>query len=251
MNQYFTVIIPVGCSLSRLGYIRPIIEWYRQTNPDFNIEFIITEYGPETQYREIAELCQVKYIYMEQNDQFFNKAKALNFAFMRVTTKYCIINDADMLPPDDYLNKLLEIFKDYEASYNLSFYYSSIELQNWVEIDGKMILNRSIKDLKGRNARHNAPGGIVAIVSQDIIKIGGMNEAFFGYGYEDTDFYLRCERKLKTTIEKLYQAIHMRHISDPGKSRYGINQRLFKRSRYRNVDEYIKELKQNLIKYKL
>lgn len=113
-------------------------------------------------------------IVVNQDDaKQFNRGMSLNIGFVeakKLKCDYVVFHDVDMLPVD------------------VDYSYSDIPLH----LATDFILQ---KDEKNREVFDQYFGGVTMFTVQDFIKIDGYSNKYWGWGYEDDDLLLRCERK--------------------------------------------------------
>lgn len=243
-----SIIIPVGCTTSRLPYIGPIAQYYRLNNPEHNVEIIISEYGNDMLYKDIANEIEAKYLFISKNTQYYNKSKAVNAGMTVAQSEVCVMADSDMLPPNNIAKILTSELSEFDATWPCCYYYSTITTKDWALDEGFYKLTRPAVD--GRRKIGKGPGGIFGINKTAYMSIGGMNEDFEGYGYEDTEFLSRASSNLKISVTHTSVAIHMAHDKDPGQCKFRSNSNKFNKLRSLLKDKkYIQSLKANLEKY--
>lgn len=76
----------------------------------------------------------------------------------------------------------------------------------YVTIDGR----RAVFDKKSRGGVHGGDG-VVLVDKQDLVRVGGLNSEFRGFGYEDTDFQLRLQFMLGLQRIELGEGTHLSH----------------------------------------
>ena len=76
----------------------------------------------------------------------------------------------------------------------------------YVTIDGR----RAVFDKKSRGEVHGGDG-VVLVDKRDLLRVGGLNSEFRGFGYEDTDFQLRLQFMLGLQRIELGEGTHLSH----------------------------------------
>lgn len=133
----------------------------------------------------------------DYNGQPFNRARALNRARAQAQTETLIIFDADTVPDPDSLHLIAPRLRDYPwcVLYD-SLKYVSPEATQWmISLD-----HVPLCEPKHITQKIDSCPGIVALSSHVWDDTGGMDEEFYGWGYEDSAFR-RC-------LESLWGYLH-------------------------------------------
>jgi hypothetical protein len=121
-------------------------------------------------------LSKINYeiIVVNQDDaKQFNRGMTLNIGFVEAKNLKCdyvVFHDVDMLPID------------------VDYSYSDVPLH----LATDFILENNEKN---REVFDQYFGGVTMFTMRDFIKIDGYSNKYWGWGYEDDDLLLRCERK--------------------------------------------------------
>ncbi|WP_288129608.1 galactosyltransferase-related protein [Microbulbifer sp.] len=209
-----TAIIPVKLNSERMDLPSRLLRLVHQCVAQGVKVAIAQEYGKKTEIipNEVISLDGVKLVAYESTSAF-NLAKARNKALEIVDTEWVIFLDADLLLPNSFLemiNKVLHNKFARSPSFFLSvpvFYLSknssALSLTN----------NSGCADLIYGNGEveHWALSSSVILTRKSTIRsLGGYNEEYCGWGYEDHDMAARLVSRDATFLVPDYP-----HIFDP------------------------------------
>jgi hypothetical protein len=161
---------------------------------DSNLRYVLNRYHTLLPEVEVVLGC-------DQNE-LFNKAKAVNRAAQKATGDIYIIADADVFFGTRLIDKIVAIANRYpwiipfKRCYRLTQFGSREVTKN-----GKIELPKQLHFVEVQYIMNNI-GALMNVVSRLAFeKIGGMDERFFGYGEEDESF----ARALDTLVGKHYR----------------------------------------------
>ena len=203
------VIIPFyGDDVNRLSNLKYVVNYIKSVNKNINIT-IVEQDG--ISYNFIKSL-DVNYISLFVNDVKIHKSTLLNYALNNTTGDICVILDSDMLiHPNIIKNFRLYASRGYLT---LPFYDIGYTTQSQKDI----IIDNSIdyyyaKNMNPTIATLKAVGGCNICYRADIELVGGWNDAFIGWGGEDTDFAIKYNNKLKGIRHINVLGIHLWHVN--------------------------------------
>lgn len=159
------------------------------------------------------QVSDYEIIVVEQhNDEPFNKGLINNFGFTQSTGDYVCFHDVDLLPE----------FADYSFPDMPSHISSHCSQFNYVNIPDKIM------------------GGVILFSKEHFLQVNGYSNEYVGWGKEDDDLYLRCERENLTPYKhpygKFYSVPHIHRLSN----------QLEKELHQKNGERFQKFLNQNL-----
>lgn len=196
------------------------------------IEIIISEY--DTTQRVSVERQgkdhRIKKIYTKSSNNNFNKSIAVNAGVIVAKYNKILMNDADIIVPTGYLNRLNSILSEYETFFV-----------------GKIIYNvnllRSGLHWSGSTRSDYFSGGSIGFTKDAYIRIGGMCEQFDGYGSEDCEFYDRVR-----ALTKLYENrdTTLLHLAHRRQTPYSINSELYQKLKDLPMDTRLEQLRSDL-----
>ena len=152
-----------------------------QTNTNFKVVFL--DYGSK-QPLQLSKYTNVEYVYLEVQNQPWNKSKAINHALKYyVKTPFCFVADIDMIFQNNFIETALKLTQTHS-----NFYFQVAYLKpKWV--DATNVFNPSNYS---KISNKEATG--MTVFKTDILKdIQGFDEFFHFWGAEDTDVHNRIK----------------------------------------------------------
>jgi len=206
-----TVIIPVRFSSSR-GVIKRLDYLLKDNELDKhrkNINFIIVDDGSSLKERtliqEKSKHLDLGYLFINSTDKPFSISRARNLGAIHARSTYIMFMDVDLVPYDGFYGELLsEIeIQNLEKFANDFIMISVIYLtekggSEFLRIDSHLRKNKAINWLLLDNTNvieKFSSGTSVCLYNRDIyLGLGGCDEAFEEWGFEDLEFNLRMIR---------------------------------------------------------
>ncbi len=207
-------IAVVISTYNRPEFLRLVLEGYRrQDSHDFCI-YIADDGSTETTAAMIRDMqadfpVEIRHIWHE--DRGFRKARVHNLALKAVTEPYVILTDGDCIPPQGLVSTHRRLAREgcllTGSRILLSRPYAAGLLQrgelpdlHWYNLIGHRLhhrINRTLPLLlpphlaaPGRKL-HGIHGCHMSCWRQDLITVNGFDEAFEGWGREDSDLVAR------------------------------------------------------------
>ena len=144
----------------------------------------------------------------------FNKSKALNAGALAARHPMLLLHDADVWPPADYVSRCVGLMmrEGWEAVRPIRFLFLLDEAQS-----GAAMASGSIRGIQAvPKVQQNNPG-LSSFVRRDVyMELGGHDERFTGWGWEDMEFLDRL-RTRKWYSGSFLPAIHLWHAIPPAK----------------------------------
>jgi hypothetical protein len=144
----------------------------------------------------------------------FNKSKALNAGALAARHPVLLLHDADVWPPEDYVAKCLDFMarEGWEAVRPIRFLFLLD-----AESSSRVIASASVQDVRDvAQVQQNNPG-LSAFVRKDVyLEIGGHDERFTGWGWEDVEFLDRLKTR-RLYPGSFLPAVHLWHDVPPAK----------------------------------
>jgi glycosyltransferase involved in cell wall biosynthesis len=136
----------------------------------------------------------------------FNKSRAFNVGVNAAACNDIILHDADLMVHRSYASQIKSILMANESCHIGKFviYLDQGETER-VSIDG-LSSEPSFERMVGYYE-----GGSLGVRRRDYWRCGGFNEAFYGYGNEDTEFFGRLSQTTKFCNERTEAFIHLWH----------------------------------------
>ncbi|WP_416149882.1 galactosyltransferase-related protein [Salipaludibacillus sp. HK11] len=189
-------------------------------------------------YREM--MTGVEICIGESRTTLFSRSQAINHAAKQATNDIFVISDADVIYDPSIIKKSIEILDDHTwvIPYNKVFYLAK-------ERTNKILLSEPSWPVRHRNqgrliqASKGRPcvGGLNVVSRKQFEYIGGFDERFIGWGYEDNAFATAMNTlcgPYKRLNHKLYHLWHPIKRNGNNNERYG---------KYNEVDGNIEKMK--------
>lgn len=132
-------------------------------------------------------------------DGSFNRAKSRNLAVKAVETKYMIIADADTICPPSALVKAFDLIRDKIPYASWVLPYANQNYYNLTDECTKKIISNGIKkELPSETQliyehKLQSWAGLICLSKSGYEAVGGYDERFIGWGYEDNAFRLALD----------------------------------------------------------
>jgi glycosyltransferase involved in cell wall biosynthesis len=212
----FTYIIGYRHRPDRLRLLRRTLDWL---NSFSGVEILLIEQDTHSKISHLNLNC--KHIFVE-SDKPYNRSWSFNIGLKHATTNIIVCGDSDLIMrPKDLITALkkteeFDMVNPYKSVIDLTPQESNLPLNQIIEIDrpGRGELDHQ---------KTNICGGIAIFRKDALIKIGGWDENFWGWGGEDDIQTIKTENFLShTTMD--YRSYHLYH------DRTMPNQELYKRN---------------------
>lgn len=224
-----TIIIPIR-GIDRQSNLHYCISRLLSQNVE-PVEIIVSE---EDGYENINlgkfnKDSRVRKIFTKSSTMF-NKSIAINAAVLKANYNKILMNDADIIPPKGYLQRIDQTLNEYETC------FFGKEIYN---VD--LIRNNII--WRGSKRVDYFSGGSIAFTKKAFLDIGGMCEKFVGYGSEDCEFWGRINAltKIKESRDTVFLHLNHKRITS-----FSINASLYDQIIALPMNERIIQLKKDL-----
>lgn len=229
-NKKYTVdiIIPIR---SREEYdVLERLKWRNNYNLPDNFQFIIVDYGsPISEHKIFESFCEqssYKYIYVEEAvNKLWNASKARNIALLNSDADYVFFEDLDLLSHKDFyqwINSQVEVLI---ASSEWPFFVVPV---SYLTEDGSSAIHSPLKDdeynrftteiYKAKSSNiinfHVPTSSYLLCSRKHALEVGGYDEAFEGWGFEDSDFWLRLLRSVNIDKPRDFYRLDTREYSN-------------------------------------
>jgi len=203
-NRYrgegISVIVPVG-GKDRTFHLEKVLQNLHAQNYE-PLQVLISEFGVLGKKHFNKKYGpKVRYLYTRGGNAF-NKAKAMNKAFMAADNSICALVDADVILPTGYLVAMDKHMQKHEACFLLKRVLHTPVVKH---------LRHNITPPINYIRSDNFNGASLGIRKDAYYKIGGMCEEFEGYGYEDLEFWDRLRQILKLNEDRIFDVLHLNH----------------------------------------
>jgi glycosyltransferase involved in cell wall biosynthesis len=175
---------------------------------------------------------RVKKIFVKSPSKPFNKSIAINAGVAFSSHAKILMNDADIIPPRGYLQRIDVILNSYDCC------FLGKEIYN---VD----LMRNVVVWRGSKRIDYFSGGSIAFTKKTFFAIGGMCEKFYGYGSEDCEFWERINK-----LSKLYESRDsiFLHLNHKRLTSFSVNADLYQEIVSLSIEERVAFLKEDLNK---
>jgi predicted glycosyltransferase involved in capsule biosynthesis len=134
----------------------------------------------------------------ESNNVVFNRSQARNNGVLKSKKNNLVIVDSDNIVNLDLIIKGLNLLKEgmLIKPFTSIHYLNETATLNFINGNNKLTINSYDKTYLLPNQLNIRKSGGIYIIKKDTWKdLGGMNEKFDDWGFEDTEFNLRFEKK--------------------------------------------------------
>ncbi|AJJ19749.1 galactosyltransferase-related protein [Yersinia intermedia] len=192
-----------------------------------NYNFIIIDFGSKSdKASEIQKTCDeigFEYIYVDKLYDTWNASAARNIGIKRSKSDYLIFEDVDLYHSSDFYNRINIEIETLIESGDWPFFVvpviyltelgSDLVLHN---LNGKLyskMIGEIYKPTSDYIVHHASASSFLICKRQDAISIGGYDESFEGWGFEDSDFWVRLLRKFKIERPRDFYQLDTRNYS--------------------------------------
>lgn len=186
------------------------------------IEVIVVNAGGNFEYLTniVKEAGLTQAMCIDLTDANFNRSLCLNIGASASRMEYLFCLDSDIILNCDVFMQAAEALRrgGYVAVRTIRESNPAPDAPNWaflsdllvtkeiVTKDGRraVLTNRLMPDLHGGD-------GLVLLSKRAMYSVGGLNSAFKGWGYEDTDFQIRLQLGLGLERTHLGEVTHLSH----------------------------------------
>lgn len=232
-NYSFTYVIGYRHSPDRLQNLRKTLDWI---NGFAGSEVIIVE---QDKHSKISHLSlKAKHIFLKSTLPY-NKSWGFNVATKYSTSNIIVFADSDLIMDPNKFIESLKLVEQYEM---VNPYTSVVDLdQNETGLRFEQVLQIN-RPGRGELDHQKVPlcGGICIFRKDAIMRIGGWNENFVGWGAED-DFVSLKVKHFLTSTEVPGRCYHLYHSrTSPDMKYYKRNLDLLQKANTMTKDEIIK-----------
>ena len=229
MKKYSVdIVIPVR---SRDEYdILNRLKWRMSYRLPENFNFIIVDYGSDFQEHElIKELCEKNnftYIYVEEAvNQIWNASKARNIALLNSKADYILFEDVDLLSHKDFYQWIDDQIESLIIDGEWPFFVIPVSYltENGASAIDTSLSTKEYNQLTTEILRvpnsdliaFHAPASSYLVCSRELaISVGGYDESFEGWGFEDSDFWVKLLREQDIEKPKEFYRLDTRDYSN-------------------------------------
>lgn len=191
----FTPIVPVQIdSDDRLINISVVVDYLiKQLNVQ---EVILVEYGKVSKLSNFFAHDNLRYIFVQGKEEPWNKPKVVNTAIHWIKTPVCAIWDADVVLPAPQVNGAVLSITEDKADFTIpyeKFVYIKRALIHSIR-NGRTPFKdiENCTDLYALKTFTSLAAGCIVINTAVFKHIRGLNELFYGWGFEDDELMCRA-----------------------------------------------------------
>lgn len=191
------------------------------------MNFIVVDDGSHTgAAHEITEACReigAKHIRLETEGQMFNLSRGRNAGIRASEAEYVLFEDVDLFYAEDFYLDLQHEVRSLLCTEKWQFLvfpviYLSETGTNYALENRKLHLKELISEItdhESSQVESFAPvSSLIACSTSYCRSIGGFDEAFEGWGFEDSDFVLRMLRNSSLEKPRDFYKLDTRNYSD-------------------------------------
>ena len=197
------------------------LRWKKECNIPDNFNFIIVDFGSLPEHAKEINLCCEKlgfdYVYVDKPNSLWNASEARNKGILASTADYLVFEDVDLKHAVDFYEKIGVEIDVLLESKDWPFFVIPV---TYLSEDGSALARDSL-DFKtvslligetykheSHLIQHHAPASSFLVCSRKVaLSIGGYDESFEGWGFEDSDFWLRL--LMRVNINKPRDFFHL------------------------------------------
>jgi hypothetical protein len=189
-------------------------------------EVLVCEHDVAPHYRR-AWPEGVRHVFIPATEgEAFNKSKALNAGALAARHPMLLLHDADVWPPSDYVSQCVERMdrEGWDAVRPIRFLFLLDESQTQACMQTGDI--RGVRNIP--YVQQNNPGLSSFVRRDTYMDLGGHDERFSGWGWEDMEFLDRLQSR-KLNPGSFLPAVHLWHAAAPEKMKGNLNVDLLRR----------------------
>jgi len=208
----FTFIIGYRHKVDRLNNLRRTLDW---VNSFSGAEVIVVEQDKHSKISQLNLRC--KHIFIKSTMPY-NRSWSFNIGLKHSNSNIIVCGDSDLvMNPNDFI-KGLQALSEYEM---VSPYHSVVDLtpqESTLPLEQLVQINRVGRG-EADNQKINISGGIAIFRRDALLRIGGWNEDFIGWGGEDDYQTIKVHHFLKWK-EMEARCFHLYHSKAAPDNKY-------------------------------
>lgn len=210
------------------------------------IECIVIEQDVDSQIKNaLPEWVRYVQAPLEDGETAYSRSRAFNVGARIARSPLLVLHDGDLLVPQDYAKEVYKLFLEGFEFINLKRFIFYLDQRS----SGLLCTSGSIDHTVGFDAvvQNLVGGASLAISKSSYFDIGGFDERFIGWGYEDIEFTDRAETLKRYAFDYL-PFIHLWHKAQKGKwTAAAPGLEIYKKVSKIPVDIRIKELNKQIM----
>lgn len=236
MNTHsFTYIIGYRHNPDRFNNLKKVLDWI---NGFANVDVILVE---QDKHSKISHLpLKVRHIFLK-SEKPYNKSWAFNVAVKEAKSDIIVFADSDLIMDPNQFIEAVKLLEKYEM---VNPYNSVVDLQpneSNHQLDQLLLIDRPGR---GETDHQKVPlcGGICIFRKSAILRIGGWNESFIGWGAED-DFISHKVKSFLSWTECKNKCFHLYHSREaPNMTYYQRNLQLLQQLTTLSKEDLVKSV---------
>lgn len=198
----------------RLQNLQAVIEWVSKMD---ELEIIVVEQDEQPSFENIQSEG-VNYVYQHATG-LFNKSRAINEGAKHATSNVLVLADADMILDHTALDLCIQACSDHVDAVNPYTHLVDLSEQERLSfIQSRALPTKEALTLSDRQKEGEVLcfcGGIYLMKKQVFQDVGGMDEAFQGWGGEDDAMSIKLNTlNISQLIKHSQLAYHLWHQRD-------------------------------------
>jgi predicted glycosyltransferase involved in capsule biosynthesis len=240
MNPYtFTYVIGYRHSMDRISNLRRTLDWVNGFN---GVEVLLIEQDEHSKIKNLN--LKAKHIFLKSKAAY-NRSWAFNVATKYAMSNVIVFGDSDLVMNPDQFIEGLKALQNFEM---VSPYKSVVDLtpqENAFDMGNILQINRPGRG-ETDNQKINIAGGIAMFRKDSIMRIGGWNQSFIGWGGEDDYQAIKIKNFLSWT-ELEYRCFHLYHEKvKPDMKYYQRNLQILNNAISMSVEDLSKQINNSL-----
>lgn len=184
----------------------------RQTYSRDKITIIVIDYDSDTSYNHAYKLLCQEFdadLYRINYRAVWCKAEAINCGLRTVKTQYSMIADVDLIYAPNYVESAINALKEdpYRIVHSVVYETGLDVLNERADFEAdfyKTLKSASPRSSDDRSSRYIYGLGIIAVCTDFLLHMHGLDEHYYGWGCEDDDLIQRLRM----------MGLHMHSIAD-------------------------------------
>jgi len=210
-----------------------------------DVEIVLVEQDESSKVSDI-DLSTVSHYFVPNGEKsLFNKSMAFNKGVHKALHNKILMHDADILTCIDYGPDILKVFNTSSA-----FHIGQTVL--YANPDGSNTINnnQAVEAVPCDRIVGYFEGGSLAATKSAYWSVGGFNEAFYGYGCEDCDFFARLASLPDFFNTRSHKFLHLWHPrAENWDEHHDVNRAIERKLCATPMHERINQLKSTAEKY--
>ena len=240
----FTFLVPIfNLEGDRLENFKFVLSKLVETEANVLVVEQVPDKRKKTIPKEVCKKLNIDYLPVKVDDTHIHKSKLINIGTDHIKTEFVWVNDSDCYIKFREAIELIDFRYNFIQPYKVGKYLEK-EDSNRIRNNEKVNVNFRYREYKENPMivpgvlQHAGMYGALSFIYSKVhfLKIGGMDEDYTGWGWEDNDLCMRMflYDSLKFNVLNIY-SIHLYH------PRCNLNKQLQVKSSQNNLNTYTKK----------